>query len=132
MTFTEVMQLKSAGFTPDQITTLATSDAIPSAPEDSGVDLADAPSTPVVESPAEVGEGNNAPSPTEPGTNQASGIDSLAEIRELINGMREDNKQLRELIQGNNIRDKTMEIPKEPDAAAVMSEIIRPSIRERG
>ena len=128
MTFSEIMQLKEAGFNPDQITALATSGALPSVPDDTGVDLSSPESAPVVESPAEVGEEIPSPSPTEAETPP----DSFGELREMISSMREENKQLREMLQSNNIRDQHFSSPKpENDAASIMAKIIRPDIKER-
>ena len=127
MTFSEIMQLKEAGFNPDQITALATSGALPSVPDDTGVDLSAPESAPVVEPPAEVGEEIPSSSPTE-----AETPDSFSELRDMISSMREENKQLREMLQNNNIRDQHFSSPKpENDAASIMAKIIRPDIKER-
>lgn len=127
MTFSEIMQLKEAGFNPDQITALATSGALPSVPDDTGVDLSAPASAPVVEPPAEVGEELPSSSPTDAETPP----DSFGELRDMISSMREENKQLREMIQNNNIQNQHFSSPKPDDAASIMAKIIRHDIKER-
>ena len=127
MTYTEIKDLLSSGFTPEQITQLTTSGVNPSAPESpSGGD----PITPTgeVTSPAEVGEGTDIPSPTE-GEHEDQ-PDPLEDIRQQIQQLQTENKQLREQIQTNNIRDRTVPTVAAPDAAATLAEIIRPSFKK--
>ena len=128
MTYTEIKDLLSSGFTPDQITMLTTSGVIPSAPESpSGGD----PITPTgeVTSPAEVGEETPLPSPTE-GENNNQDPDPLEEIRSQLQQLQQENKQLKEQIQTNNIRDRTIPTVTGPDASEVLGEIIRPSFKK--
>ena len=128
MTYTEIKDLLSSGFTPDQITLLTTSGVIPSAPESpSGGD----PITPTgeVTSPAEVGEETPLPSPTE-GENNNQDPDPLEEIRSQLQQLQQENKQLKEQIQTNNIRDRTIPTVTGPDASEVLGEIIRPSFKK--
>lgn len=130
MTYTEIKDLLSSGFTPEQITQLTTSGVNPSAPESpSGGD----PITPTgeVTSPAEVGEETPLPSPTE-GENNNPDPDPLEDIRSQLQQLQQENKQLREQIQTNNIRDRTIETVTVPDAAATLAEIIRPSFNKGG
>lgn len=126
MTYTEIKDLLSSGFTPEQITQLTTSGVNPSAPESpSGGD----PITPTgeVTSPAEVGEETSLPSPTEGEDNTP---DPLEDIRSQLQQLQQENKQLREQIQTNNIRDRTIETVTGPDASEILGEIIRPSFKK--
>ena len=128
MTYTEIKDLLSSGFTPEQITQLTTSGVNPSAPESPfGGD----PITPTEEvtSPAEVGEETPLPSPTE-GENIQPDPDPLEEIRSQLQQLQTENKQLKEQIQANNIRDRTIETVNGPDASEVLGEIIRPSFKK--
>ena len=127
MTYTEIKDLLSSGFTPEQITQLTTSGVNPSAPESpSGGD----PITPAgeVTSPAEVGEETPLPSPTE-GEHEDQ-PDPLEDIRQQLQQLQQENKQLREQIQTNNIRDRTVPTVAAPDAAATLAEIIRPTFKK--
>lgn len=128
MNFGEIKELLSAGFTPDQIMTLTSSGALPSAPDPSPA--AD-PITPaaVVESPAEVGEVNPS-SPTEQETEAPQ--DPLADIREQLHQLQEENKQLKDQIQTNNILDRTVPTISAPDAADILAEVIRPTFNKGG
>ena len=131
MTYTEIKDLLSSGFTPEQITQLTTSGVNPSAPESpSGGD----PITPTgeVTSPAEVGEETPLPSPTEGEVAQDNNDqwDPIEDLRKQIQQVRDENKQLREQIQTNNIRDRTIETVTGPDASEVLGEIIRPSFKK--
>ena len=127
MTYTEIKDLLSSGFTPEQITQLTTSGVNPSAPESpSGGD----PITPTgeVTSPAEVGEETPLPSPTEGENNNP---DPLEDIRSQLQQLQQENKQLREQIQTNNIRDRTVDTVTGPDASEILGEIIRPSFKSK-
>lgn len=129
MTYTEIKDLLSSGFTPEQITQLTTSGVNPSAPESpSGGE----PITPTgeVTSPAEVGEEVvTPPSPTE-GENNNPDPDPLEDIRSKLQQLQQENRQLREQIQTNNIRDRTIETVTGPDASEILGEIIRPSFKK--
>ena len=127
MTYTEIKDLLSSGFTPDQITQLTTSGVNPSAPESpSGGD----PITPTgeVTSPAEVGEETPLPSPTE--GEEDNQPDPLEDIRQQLQQLQQENKQLKEQIQTNNIRDRTVPTVTGPDASEILGEIIRPSFKK--
>ena len=127
MTYTEIKDLLSSGFTPDQITQLTTSGDLPSSPDpETGADPITA--TVSLESPAEVGEETPLPSPTEGEDDNKP--DPLEDIRQQIQQLQTENKQLREQIQTNNIRDRTFETVKAPDAAATLAEIIRPTYKK--
>ena len=134
MTYTEIKDLLSSGFTPEQITQLTTSGVNPSAPESpSGGE----PITPTgeVTSPAEVGEETPLPSPTEGENNNPDpDPDPLEDIRSQIQQLQQENKQLREQIQTNNIRDRTTETPGIPEVSAedILSGLIRPVYDEKG
>lgn len=126
MNFGEIKELLTAGFTPDQIMTLTSSGAIPSAPDPSPA--ADPITTAaVVESPAEVGE-ETPSSPTEQETEDQQ--DPLADIRQQLQQLQEENKQLKDQIHAANIRDQTVQTISEPDAAQTLAEIIRPSFNK--
>ena len=128
MTYAEIKDLLSCGFTPEQINLLTTSGVNPSAPESpSGGD----PITPTgeVTSPAEVGEETPLPSPTE-GENNNPDPDPMEDIRSQLQQLQQENKQLREQIQTNNIRDRTIESVTGPDASEILGEIIRPSFKK--
>ena len=127
MTYTEIKDLLSSGFTPEQITQLTTSGVNPSAPESpSGGD----PITPAgeVTSPAEVGEETPLPSPTE--GEEDNQPDPLEDIRQQLQQLQQENKQLKEQIQTNNIRDRTVPTVTGPDASEILGEIIRPSFKK--
>ena len=128
MTYAEIKDLLSCGFTPEQINLLTTSGVNPSAPESpSGGD----PITPTgeVTSPAEVGEETPLPSPTE-GENNNPDPDPLEDIRSQLQQLQQENKQLKEQIQTNNIRDRTVPTVAAPDAAATLAEIIRSTFKK--
>lgn len=128
MTYTEIKDLLSSGFTPDQITQLTTSGDIPSSPDpEAGADPITV--TGSLESPAEVGEETPLPSPTEGEDNKPS-PDPLDDIRQQLQQLQTENKQLKEQIQTNNIRDRTIPTPAAPDAAQTLAEIIRPSYKK--
>lgn len=124
MNYQEIKDLLSSGFTPDQITQLATiSGVIPSAPDPTPENIATAPA---VESPAEVGEDpEQVPSPTE----AEKEPDPLEDLRKQVQTLQDENKELQKRIQANNIRDRTMETVSAPDAAATLAEIIRPTFK---
>lgn len=127
MTYTEIKDLLSSGFTPDQITQLTTSGDIPSSPDpETGTDPITA--TVSLESPAEVGEGTDIPSPTE--GEEDNQPDPLEDIRQQLQQLQQENKQLKEQIQTNNIRDRTVPTVAAPDAAATLAEIIRPTYKK--
>ena len=127
MIYTEIKDLLSSGFTPDQITQLTTSGDLPSSPDpETGADPITV--TGSLESPAEVGEGTDIPSPTE-GEHEDQ-PDPLEDIRQQLQQLQTENKQLREQIQTNNIRDRTVPTVAAPDAAATLAEIIRPSFKK--
>ena len=127
MTYTEIKDLLSSGFTPEQITQLTTSGDIPSSPDpETGADPITA--TVSLESPAEVGEETPLPSPTE--GEEDTQPDPLEDIRQQLQQLQQENKQLKEQIQTNNIRDRTVPTVAAPDAAATLAEIIRPTYKK--
>lgn len=128
MTYTEIKDLLSSGFTPDQITQLTTSGDLPSSPDpETGADPITV--TGSLESPAEVGEGTDIPSPTE-GEDSTPAPDPLEDIRQQLQQLQTENKQLREQIQTNNIRDRTVPTVTGPDASEILGEIIRPTFKK--
>lgn len=128
MTYAEIKDLLSCGFTPDQINLLTTSGDLPSSPDpETGADPITA--TVSLESPAEVGEGTDTPSPTE-GEDNTPAPDPLEDIRQQLQQLQQENKQLKEQIQTNNIRDRTVQTVAAPDAAATLAEIIRPTFKK--
>ena len=128
MTYAEIKDLLSCGFTPEQINLLTTSGDFPSSPDpETGADPITA--TGSLESPAEVGEETPLPSPTE-GENNNPDPDPLEDIRSQLQQLQQENKQLREQIQTNNIRDRTIESVTGPDASEILGEIIRPSFKK--
>ena len=127
MTYAEIKDLLSCGFTPEQINLLTTSGDLPSSPDpETGADPITV--TGSLESPAEVGEGTLIPSPTE--GEEDTQPDPLENIRQQLQQLQQENKQLREQIQTNNIRDRTIETVTGPDASEVLGEIIRPSFKK--
>ena len=134
MTYTEIKDLLSSGFTPDQITMLTTSGDLPSSPDpETGADPITA--TVSLESPAEVGEETPLPSPTEGEDNPPDPLednppDPLEDIRQQLQQLQTENKQLREQIQTNNIRDRTVPTVAAPDAASILAEVIRPTFKK--
>ena len=130
MTYTEIKDLLSSGFTPDQITQLTTSGDLPSSPDpETGADPITA--TGSLESPAEVGEETPLPSPTEgEETTDNNQWDPIEDLRQQLQQIRDENKQLREQIQTNNIRDRTVPTVAAPDAASILAEVIRPTFKK--
>ena len=127
MTYAEIKDLLSCGFTPEQINLLTTSGDLPSSPDpETGADPITA--TVSLESPAEVGEETPLPSPTE--GEEDNQPDPLEDIRQQLQQLQQENKQLREQIQTNNIRDRTVPTVAAPDAAATLAEIIRPTYKK--
>ena len=128
MTYAEIKDLLSCGFTPEQINLLTTSGDLPSSPDpETGADPITA--TGSLESPAEVGEETPLPSPTE-GEDTPPDPDPLDDIRQQLQQLQQENKQLKEQIQTNNIRDRTVPTVAAPDAAATLAEIIRPTYKK--
>ena len=126
MTYQEIKDLLTSGFTAEQITMLTTTGVNPSTP------VIPEASEPITEdnkeSPAEVGEETPLPSPTE-GEHEDQ-PDPLEDIRQQLQQLQQDNKQLKEQIQTNNIRDRTVPTVAAPDAAATLAEIIRPTYKK--
>ena len=127
MTYAEIKDLLSCGFTPEQINLLTTSGDLPSSPDpETGADPITA--TVSLESPVEVGEETPLPSPTEGEDDNQP--DPLEDIRQQLQQLQQENKQLKEQIQTNNIRDRTVPTVAAPDAAATLAEIIRPTYKK--
>lgn len=130
----EIMDLVHAGFTPDQIMTLTTSGAIPSAPE-SVPEVTTPPASGPSESP--IKEDAPAPDPVPDASSQGDSGQDLApdpldEIRETVRKLQAENEDLKKQIQAANIRDRTMTTPAVPDASATLAEIIRPTFNKGG
>ena len=129
MTYAEIKDLLSSGFTPEQITALTTSDApITSDHDPDPVD----PQDPEV-SPAE-GSGEVVQPDDHPDPDAGTDSDGLQEIRKALEQLQQENKQLREMMQSNNIRDRTTETPGIPEVSAedILSGLIRPVYDEKG
>lgn len=126
MTYTEIKDLLSSGFTPEQITTLTTSGVNPSAPE-AHADPEPITGPAAVESPAEGTAETTSPAVPDAEETPDNKADPLEEIRQQLHNLQEENKQLKEQIQSNNIRDRTMETVTPPDAARTLAEVIRPT-----
>lgn len=118
LTFDQIKELHSMGFTPEQITSFTTSpDTIPGdqAGTDSGGDRADSPSDPAVidqpvDKPVETVDNS-----TEP--------DTLRELRDEIKGLKAS-------IQAQNVRTQSIEVVNEDDKLEkAMAEFIRPSYK---
>lgn len=130
----EIMDLVHAGFTPDQIMTLTSSGAIPSAPESVPADTTP-PSAGASESP--IKEDASSPDPVPDASSQGDSEqdpapDPLDEIRETVRKLQAENEDLKKQIQTANIRDRTMSTPTAPDASATLAEIIRPTFNKGG
>lgn len=125
MTYAEIKDLLSSGFTPEQITTLTTS-AGPITADDSQ-DPAIHSQDPAPEPPAEGSGTDDAQSGPDPDAGTDS--DGLQEIRKALEQLQQENKQLREMMQSNNIRDRTMDTPSVPEVSAedILSGLIRPA-----
>ena len=130
MNYGEIMNLVHAGFTPDQIMSLSTSGAIPSAPE-SGPEVTAPPTPGPSESPIkeEVSAPDPAPDTSSEGEPEP---DPLEEIRETVRQLQAENEDLKKQIQSANIRERTMETVTAPDASATLAEIIRPTFQRKG
>ena len=129
MTYQEIKDLLTSGFTAEQITMLTTTGVTPSTPV---IPEASAPITEDnKESPAEVGEEGVTPSPTEgENTEQEQQPDPLEDIRTQLKALQDENKQLKETIQANNIRDRTVPTVSVPDASTTLAEVIRPTFKK--
>lgn len=129
MTYSEIKDLLSSGFTPDQITALTTS-AAPITADDS--QDPDTHSQDPEVSPAE-GSGTE-DSQSVPDPDAGTDSDGLQEIRKALEQLQQENKQLREMMQSNNIRDRTTETPGIPEVSAedILSGLIRPVYDEKG
>ena len=125
MTYTEIKDLLSSGFTPEQITALTTS-AVPITADESQ-DPDTHSQDPDTVSPAEGSGTDDAQSVPDP--DAGNGPDALQEIRDALNQLQNENKQLREMVQSNNIRDRTMDTPGVPEVSAedILSGLIRPA-----
>lgn len=125
MTYTEIKDLLSSGFTPEQITMLTSSD-VPITSDDSR-DPDTHSQDPDTVSPAEGSGTDDAQSVPDP--DAGNGPDALQEIRDALNQLQNENKQLREMVQSNNIRDRTMDTPGVPEVSAedILSGLIRPA-----
>lgn len=129
MTYSEIKDLLSSGFTPEQITALTTSAAPITADHDPApVD----PQDPEV-SPAE-GSGTDEDKQSVPDPDVGPDEDGLQEIRTALEQLQQENKQLREMMQSNNIRDRTTDTPGIPEVSAedILSGLIRPVYDEKG
>lgn len=120
LTFEQIKELHSMGFTPEQITTFTTSPAtIPGdqAREASGEeDLAGTPSpAPAISEPVD--------NPVE--TVENSEPDTLKELRDEIRGLKAS-------IQSQNIRTQSIEVVNDDDKLEkAMAEFIRPTYKEK-
>lgn len=123
MTYSEIKDLLSSGFTPEQITALTTSAAPITADHDPDPDVSQEPAV----SPAEGSGTDDAQSVPDPDAGTDS--DGLQEIRKALEQLQQENKQLREMMQSNNIRDRTMDTPSVPEVSAedILSGLIRPA-----
>ena len=130
MNYAEVKDLLNSGFTPEQIISLTTSGAIPSAPEMTPADVPPLPE--VSESPIKEEAPESVPETPGASSEGDNNPDPLDEIRETVRQLQAENKQLREQIQTANIREMTMETVNTPDAAATLAEIIRPTFNRKG
>lgn len=130
MTYSEIKDLLSSGFTPEQITMLSTS-AAPITADDNPAPVDSQEPGPV--SPAE-GSGDNVATDVAPDPDAGSAPDPLQEIRDTLSQLQNENKQLREMVQSNNIRDRTMETPGIPEVSAedILSGLIRPVYDTKG
>ena len=131
MTYTEIKDLLANGFTAEQITMLTTSATLPSVADVEPEEETTPPVVPSeVESPCEVGEAltddQQETSPTEQEISDTV-PDAIADIRNQLKAVQEENEQLRKMVQGNNIRDRTFATPTAPDASDMLAEIIRPT-----
>ena len=124
MTYAEIKDLLSSGFSPEQITGLTTSAAPITADHDP--DPVD-PQDPEV-SPAD-GSGTDEDKQSVPDPDAGTDSDGLQEIRKTLEQLQQVNKQLREMMQSNNIRDRTMDTPSVPEVSAedILSGLIRPA-----
>lgn len=118
LTFDQIKELHSMGFTPEQITSFTTSpDTIPGdqAGTDSEGERADSPSDPaVVEQPVD--------KPVETVDNSTE-PDTLRELRDEIKGLKAS-------IQAQNVRTQSIEVVNEDDKLEkAMAEFIRPSYK---
>ena len=115
LTFDQIKELHSMGFTPEQITSFTTSPVtIPGdqAGTDSGEATATSPDPAVVDQPVEKPVDNS----TEP--------DTLRELRDEIKGLKAS-------IQAQNVRTQSIEVVNEDDQLeTAMAEFIRPSYKK--
>ena len=126
MTFAEIKELLSNGFTPEQITLLTTSGAVPTPAPDEAQGEETAPVIPLPDdTPCAISEAEEKSAPetttTAPAPEPAMDTDKNKEIIDAI-------KDLKRTIQAGNILKNSIEAV-DPDNALekAMAEIIRPS-----
>lgn len=132
MTLAEIKELHSMGFTPDQIMALTTP-AAPTPAAGNPVEEAPAPSTdttPEADNTPATGEaispaGDAAPISATPAPEEAPNT---------LDQLMEEVKSLRQLVQSNNIRDRTFDTPETPevDAESILGLFIRPDFSQEG
>lgn len=117
LTFDQIKELHSMGFTPEQITSFTTSpDTIPGdqAGTDSGEGTATSPDPAVIEQPVDK------PVETVDNSNEP---DTLRELRDEIKGLKAS-------IQAQNVKTQSIEVVNEDDKLEkAMAEFIRPSYK---
>lgn len=124
MTYEQITDLLSKGFTPDQITMLTTS-GVPTAPaQDAAGDeadpLANSPAAPISDDAAAAAETDPAPDPV-PAT------DTNNERNEILDAIAD----LKKSVQANNIRTMSMDVVSaDNQLEKAMAEMIRPSFEK--
>lgn len=133
MTFAEIKELHSMGFTPEQITMLTTSapsqgaDNSPVGDNPSPTDAPDRPEeAPVPVDSSSMGEEipSSSPVPEE---------HSAPEESEMLKSLRAEIADLKKMVQSNNIRDRTYTpspVPEVPEVSAedILAQLIRPEL----
>lgn len=140
MTFAEIKALHDMGFSADQIVSLTTSAGNPSPADEVPAVTPTADITPASD---QAGVTPSAETPDGDAISTNAGVEAPIsptpatvenkpnpEISALMNEVRE----LRQIIQTNNIRDRTFDIPPVPevDPEKILAEFIRPTFPERG
>ncbi len=133
MTLAEIKELHSMGFTPDQIIALTTPAASTPAAgnpaEEAPAPTAD--TTPEADNTPATGEAISPAGEVQPiSTTPAPEVEKDTTIAQLA----EEVKALRQMVQGNNIRDRTFDMPEtpEPNPEDILALFIRPDLKGEG
>lgn len=126
MTAQEILQLMQGGFTHDEIIALTQETPVPAPVPVPGPALDPEPAPAPVDEPAPVPSADPAP---EPSPAAAPGPDQIAQLLKANADLQQQVAHLTSTLQANAIANSVLPggIPKQPDAAEALAEIIRPT-----